>query len=113
MITLDGLLIRKARRMRHWTQDQLAEASGCARNSISRAEAGYCSQRLAERIARSLGVDFKTFYTDHDKTPTEPGIKLSGEEWRVVEVMRKSPRAADAIWNFALGVEASLRASSQ
>lgn len=101
---IDGTAIRRSRRKAHLTQAQLAEAAGCARNTISRAECGDCSERLAERIAAAVRVDPNTLYAQN--TPSNAPLPLTSEQEAVVAIMRRGPSVSRAIWHFALGAAA-------
>lgn len=82
--------IRAARFQKGLTQDALAAAVGCARNTISRAELGEaCSDGLGLRIANALGVDPESLLYDERQHAMPPdGLALTAPEQQAIAGMR-------------------------
>ena len=80
---LQPALMRAARRKVYLTQENLAARVGCARNTISRAELGECSEKLILKIAKALEVDPESFY--HVPNVAD---ELSDDERDILQLLR-------------------------
>ena len=102
---LQPALMRAARRKLYLTQEQLASRVGCARNTISRAELGECSEKLILQIAKAMELDPEEFY----RVPNVVD-ELREEERDIVELLRKvDDDGLKAVRYFILGLRATGR----
>lgn len=97
------LNLKRARRMCGMKQDDLALKAKCSRNTVSRAERGQCSRRMAERFASILQIDPATLFTEMQNATAT----LTTRQKQVVDLMRSSGANAQAIWSFAMGLVAA------
>ena len=84
-----GTRIRKVRRERGWTQDQLANAVGVSRSAVAQWETGRAGQVTANltRIASVLGVGVDYLMHGEDKrAPTKAG---TGDELAMLRLYRE------------------------
>lgn len=81
--------IRSARVMKGMTQQQLADAIGCHRNSIMRAEDGDCSVKMGNQIAEALAVEPESLMYDEAKHATpEALLAITASERAIVTAYR-------------------------
>jgi transcriptional regulator with XRE-family HTH domain len=74
MMPADVPPLRRLRRLRGWTQGELAEAAGVGRATITRLERGLREPRpgTMARIARALGVEIRQIDEFREDRPQEP-----------------------------------------
>ena len=103
----DGSSLREKRKALDLTQKQLGDMIGCSRQAICNAEdtrKGGLGPELAKKAATALGVAIESLYKKE-----QPEGHLAPDEERVVNIMRSSPYAAQALVQFATGLELGLR----
>ena len=99
------LQIAKAREIRGWTQEQLAQAVGTTQQTIQRWETGQVDPKVSriEDISRALGIAV-SFILGVDAESTD----LSKEEQELVRIMRDiTPQGQQQLLIYARGIAAS------
>lgn len=86
--------LRQARKMRRWTQHQLAEAAALSVDTVSRLERGDASPSFEsiEALAKALGISALQFFSPK---PLESG-RSSKRAKALVEVHRMLAKANDS-----------------
>ena len=105
----DGRMVSTARRAANMDQAELARRVSRNRVTISDIERGKLkpSRKLAESIARVLGLEPASLYAATPEIPPAGGMSLSVEEIEVVDAMRRVDEVQRAkIWGFARGLAA-------
>lgn len=93
-----GEQVRRRRKERSWTVQQLADAAGVSRRLLTSIERGQANPSLVtiDSIARALGADFASLATDSRSEP----------------VAVHAPGAAAGVWSSALGSRATLQVAT-
>ena len=104
-----GMLLRAARKRLFLTQKQLAARVPCNRNTISRAEMGECSDKLAAKVAAAMEMDVAEFY--EAMSPLE---QLTDDEQEFLLALRELSRDERlAARCFLLGIRAARHPDEQ
>lgn len=87
MIVKEPSKLRRRRKAKHFSQQQLAALIGCTQQYVSLLESGKdddCSERIAEKICRYLDIDLEDYFEEREL------VRLPG----VTTVSRDAGRAA-------------------
>lgn len=75
MIVKEPSKIRRRRKAKHFSQQQLAALVGCTQQYISLLESGNdddCSEKIAERICKYLDIDLEDYFEERELVRMSP-----------------------------------------